>query len=88
VSIGTWLIVFIFSMATDALWSYCVMMVAERRAVPAGLCSAAIGLMGGIVVMEFVKNPFYLSAVALGYFLGTFLAVKLRKVNKPEQRRP
>jgi hypothetical protein len=70
------LLVFVASGMGDILWTFYILRTSEKRAHPAGLFSALIILTGGLVVITYTGNPWYLIPAALGAYVGTVLAVK------------
>ena len=77
--------VMISMILADACWTKYFMTVAEKKAIPAGLWSAAIILFGAICTTEYVNDRSLIIAAALGAFIGSALTV-IHKVKQEEKQ--
>jgi uncharacterized protein YebE (UPF0316 family) len=69
-------IVFVVYVFFDILYALYVIFVSRQWAMAASLCSAVLYSLGAYGVMTYLHNPLYLVPLALGAFLGTYIAVK------------
>jgi uncharacterized membrane protein YfcA len=60
----------------DILYALYVMLVGRKKAFAASLVSSALYSLGAYGVMTYLENPWYLAPLALGAFVGTYLAVR------------
>jgi hypothetical protein len=70
------ILVFIATGVGDMFWTFYIRRTSEGRALQASLFSAAIMIAGGIVIITYVENKWYLIPATLGAFVGTYLTVK------------
>ncbi len=70
------LLVFGVYVVFDILYALYVLCVARKQALRASAISSALYSLGAYGVMTYLENPWYLVPLALGAFLGTFLAVR------------
>jgi len=84
------ILVFVVSGMGDVLWTFYIIRTAGKRAYSAGFFSALIILTGGLVIITYTENNWYLIPAALGGYVGTVLAVKYdafltrkEKIQKP-----
>ena len=79
-----WILVFVATMITDALWTVCVSSIAKNQKYKASISSMLLALFAGAMVLLYVYNPWLLIPQALGGGLGTYLTVvyqaKKRKI--------
>jgi len=68
---------FIAMAITDAVWAKYMIAVADKRALPAGIYSALIMILGGVVVLSYTEDKRMLLAAVLGAFVGTYFTIKL-----------
>ncbi|MDI6733919.1 MAG: hypothetical protein QMD50_00285 [Patescibacteria group bacterium] len=82
-TISLWKIISVFfaTILADVLWTLYIRRTNEGRAFSAAFFSAAIIVLGGMVVTSYVENAFYLIPATIGGFLGTWITIKydLRK---------
>lgn len=75
----TYIIKFVTVMASmilaDVCWTKYFMTVAEKRAIPAGLWSAAIILFGAVCTTEYVSDRSLIIAAMIGAFIGSSATV-------------
>jgi len=60
----------------DALYAIYYMFLEKKKPLSAANTASAMYLIGAIGTITFVHNPWYIASIAIGSFLGTFLAVK------------
>lgn len=70
------ILIFLATTFSDILWVFYIRRTSEGKAVAAALFSASIVLLGGLVVLAYVGNMWYLIPAALGAFVGTIITVK------------
>ena len=70
------LLVFIATGVGDMFWTFYIRRTSEGKALQASLFSAAIMIAGGIVIITYVENKWYLIPATLGAFVGTYFTVK------------
>lgn len=68
--------VFVVYVLFDILYALYVLCVSRQQAVAASLISSALYSLGAYGVMSYLHNAWYLIPLALGAFVGTYLAVK------------
>jgi uncharacterized membrane protein YfcA len=68
--------VFVVYVFFDILYALYVLCVSRRQAVAASLISSVLYSLGAYGVMNYLHNPWYLVPLALGAFIGTYIAVK------------
>lgn len=68
--------VFVVYVFFDILYALYVLCVSRQQAWRASAISAALYSLGAYGVMSYLHNPWYLIPLALGAFLGTYIAVK------------
>lgn len=73
---GTALTVFVVYVFFDILYALYVICVSRRQALAASAISAVLYSLGAYGVMNYLHNPWYLIPLAIGAFLGTYIAVK------------
>lgn len=71
--------VFLSVFLLDFVWAKYTYAMTEKRALGAGTYSAAIIVLSGTAAVGYVHNPWMLIPAALGAFVGTFVAVKVKK---------
>lgn len=69
-------LVFVVYIFFDILYALYVICVSKQRAVAASFVSSALYSLGAFGVMSYLNNPWYLIPLALGAFIGTYIAVK------------
>lgn len=72
----TALTVFVVYVVFDVLYALYVICVSRRQAIAASLISSVLYSLGAFGVMSYLQNAWYLIPLALGAFLGTYIAVK------------
>ena len=70
------LLVFLATGIGDMLWTFYIRRTGEGKAIQAALFSTAIMVTGGVVVITYVEDKWYLIPAALGALVGTYFAVK------------
>ena len=68
--------VFVVYVFFDILYALYVICVGRRQAVAASLISAVLYSLGAYGVMNYLHNILYLIPLALGAFIGTYVAVR------------
>lgn len=68
--------VFVVYVLFDILYALYVLCVSRRQALTAAGISAALYSLGAYGVMTYLHNQWYVIPLALGAFLGTYVAVK------------
>jgi uncharacterized protein YebE (UPF0316 family) len=68
--------VFVVYVVFDILYAMYVLCVSRQQALAASGISAALYSLGAYGVMNYLHNVWYLIPLALGAFLGTYIAVK------------
>lgn len=76
-----WNIVFVFlsTLLVDIVWAYYFIKIAQKKPHQAGILSILIALTSAYVTISYVLNPYFLIPVAIGAYIGTYLAVKRHK---------
>lgn len=69
-----WLLVFGAYVMLDIVWAWYTRSVSEHQPYQAALWAGVIPLLGGVATIEFVQEPWLLTAAAAGGACGTFLA--------------
>lgn len=72
----TALIVFVVYIFFDILYALYVICVSRQQAIAASAISAVLYSLGAYGVMNYLHNPLYLIPLAIGAFIGTYVAVK------------
>jgi len=72
----TALTVFVVYVFFDILYALYVICVSKRQAVAASAISSVLYSLGAYGVMNYLHNTWYLIPLALGAFIGTYVAVK------------
>lgn len=70
--------VFFAMIAVDYFWAWCVRETVSRHAAFAGLLSASVILLGGIVTVQYVTDIRLLLPAAMGAFCGTYLCTRVQ----------
>jgi len=73
------LMVFGATVLSDMLWAFYIRRTNEGKVFWAALFSAIIILSGGLVVVAYVDNNWYLVPAALGAFVGTVISIAADK---------
>ena len=68
--------VFVVYVLFDILYALYVLCVSRRQPLAAAGISSALYSLGAYGVMTYLHNPWYVIPLALGAFLGTYVAVK------------
>lgn len=68
--------VFLASAFIDFAWAHYTMAVSAKRVHPAAAWSVVIGLLGAVSVLSYTHNKWLLIPIALGYYAGTWFAVR------------
>lgn len=76
------ILIFFATAASDVLWVFYIRRTSKGKAISAAVFSAMIVLLGGIVVLAYVDNKWYLIPAALGAFAGTIITIKFDIKNK------
>ncbi len=69
-------LIFLATTASDILWVFYIRRTSEGKAIAAAAFSSLIVLLGGLVVLAYVDNMWYLIPAALGAFIGTIITIK------------
>lgn len=69
-------LVFAVYVVFDILYALYVICVSRRQAVAASAISSVLYSLGAYGVMTYLHNPVYIIFLALGAFIGTYVAVK------------
>jgi hypothetical protein len=72
----TALTVFVVYVFFDILYALYVICVSRQQALSASAISAVLYSLGAYGVMNYLHNPWYLIPLAIGAFIGTYIAVK------------
>jgi hypothetical protein len=70
------LLVFFANVVNDILIAFYIRRTAEGKAIQASILSGIIMMIVAISVVHYVENHWYLIPVALGCFIGTYIAIK------------
>jgi len=73
---------FAAAFATDWCWTKYIKRAGEGAAFPAAAWSMAIYILSSLNVLAYTKNPWLLGPMIVGYFFGTYYAVKHDKKEK------
>ena len=76
------ILIFLATAASDVLWVFYIRRTSKGKAVSAAAFSSLIVLLGGLVVLAYVDNMWYLIPAAIGAFAGTIITIKLDIKNK------
>ena len=76
------ILIFLATSCSDILWVFYIRRTGEGKAVAAAVFSAMIVILGGLVILAYVGNSWYLIPAALGAFIGTTLTIKFDLRNK------
>jgi uncharacterized membrane protein YfcA len=68
--------VFVVYVVFDILYALYVICVGKKQAVRASLISSALYSLGAYGIVTYLHNNWYLIPLALGAFIGTYIAVK------------
>jgi uncharacterized membrane protein YfcA len=68
--------VFVVYVFFDILYALYVICVSRRQAVAASAISSVLYSLGAYGVMNYLHNALYLIPLAIGAFLGTYIAVR------------
>ncbi len=71
--------IFFAYIATDALYAYYTLAVAEQRPLSAANTGAVLHLLIAFGVLSYVENYLYLIPIVIGSWVGTYLLVKWSK---------
>ena len=88
------LIVFLFTFISDAVWTFYISSVSKSKAMMASIFSALTVLLGLTVTILVVNDPRYIVSAVLGAWSGTYLTMlwlnckKKTKVNKVKYPTP
>jgi len=63
---------------TDVLYAYYIQSVQNAQALRASLWAAILYILGGIVVIGYINNPWLLVPSVLGAFAGTYVGVRYK----------
>lgn len=63
---------------TDVLYAYYIQAVQNTQALRASAWAAILYVLGGVVVIGYINNPWILIPSVLGAFAGTYVGVKYR----------
>jgi uncharacterized protein YebE (UPF0316 family) len=72
----TALTVFVVYVFFDILYALYVICVSRQQALAASAISAVLYSLGAYGVMNYLHNPWYLIPLAVGAFIGTYIAVR------------
>ncbi|MDI6821003.1 MAG: hypothetical protein QMD65_02365 [Patescibacteria group bacterium] len=70
------ILVFLATAISDVLWTFYIRRTGQGKALAASSFTFLIALLGGIAVVTYVENPWYLVPTAFGAFIGTFISIK------------
>ena len=70
------LLIFFATTFSDILWVFYIRRTGEGKALSAAFFSSILVLVGGLVIVAYVGNQWYLIPAALGAFVGTILTIK------------
>lgn len=73
---GLAILLFFLYIAFDFLYAIYYMYVAKKRAFAASNVSVLMYLLSAFGTISFVHNPWYITSIAIGSFIGTYIAVK------------
>jgi branched-subunit amino acid ABC-type transport system permease component len=71
------ILIFLATAVSDVLWVFYIRRTNKGKAISAAAFSSFIVLLGGLVVLAYVDNIWYLIPAALGAFAGTIISIKL-----------
>lgn len=74
------ILVFLLSFVSNFLYAWYVQSIGANQMLKAALLGEAIVITGAVVVINYVKDPFYLIPMVAGGFLGTLLTNKILKL--------
>lgn len=69
----------------DVSWTYYFIKVEERKSLSAGIWSALIVVFGIFTTINYVEDRSLVVAAIIGAFVGTFLAVEIKKRNEAKK---
>jgi len=76
------ILIFLATAVSDVLWVFYIRRTSKGKAISAASFSAMIVLLGGLVVLAYVDNMWYLIPAAIGAFVGTIITIKFDIKNK------
>jgi uncharacterized membrane protein YfcA len=62
--------------AFDFLYAIYYMFVAKKKALHAANTAVIMYLLSAFGTISFIHNPWYITSIAIGSFIGTYIAVK------------
>ena len=74
-SLFIFLLVFIATLITDALWALYLIKVNEKEPLLAASYGSLIHILTAFTVISYTQNYFYLIPLVIGSFIGTYLVV-------------
>lgn len=77
--IGKFLGVMVAMILADICWTYYFIKVEERRSLAAGMWSSLIIFFGMFSVINYVDDRSLTIAAILGAFIGTYIAVEMKR---------
>lgn len=69
-------LLFLTYIAFDFLYAIYYIFVAKKQAVYAASTAVAMYLLSAYATVTYLKNFYYITSIALGSFVGTYVAVK------------
>jgi uncharacterized membrane protein len=80
------LVVFVFTFISDAVWTFYISSVSDKKAMMAGIFSALVVLLGLTVTILVVNEPKHMVSAVIGAWSGTYLTMKWLNRKKPKQK--
>ena len=74
-----YILVVLSVLVADICWTFYFMKAAERKSIAASVWSTLIILCGAFSVDSYVTDSRFISAAAIGAFIGTYIAVEYKE---------
>lgn len=80
------ILIFLATAVSDILWVFYIRRTGEGKAAAAATFSSLIVLLGGLVILAYVNNQWYLIPAAFGAFVGTLITIKFDLKNNKKYK--
>jgi hypothetical protein len=72
-----WLLIFAVTVVYDYVWAKYTKAVGDGKILRACLSSGVLFALGGVVIVEYTREPWLLTAAVSGAVLGTYWAMRV-----------
>lgn len=69
-------LVFVIYVVLNILYALYVICVSKKQALAASFISSALSSLGAYGIISYLHNPLYILPLAIGAFIGAYIAVK------------